>query len=172
MQAIFARPGHMKGFALSLAIVLVLLAGAMTMTAYAQEEVLNQADDEMSALLTKWMDEKGPIYTWSQEDKAAYYQALADIGYARYPLYGNPGAEDMSQDEAINTAKALVAQVYGVDEAKLEQMQINANLLIGNPNRPEWEIGFFSADGESYTCIIESRGGRVMDICADSESNG
>lgn len=109
---------------------------------------------------------KGPMSTWSLEDKAWYSAYLCSkkelIDSWRDIL---PGENDLSRDEAIKIAKEAILVVFPTIELYLDSCVLNVSFFTNN-NHPDpcWLIGWQDDPYASsqYTVLL-SRDGNIME---------
>ncbi len=143
------------------------------------------ADEAMYALFLKWTAEKGEIYTWSEEDRAAYDEAVAATGFERKNVPDNIDKGEMSMDQAVGVARETLIEAYGMSAWAANLYRAEATQSVANPNRPEWAVVLSpqiipynvgdqlhhtaAPDGMRHTVLIDVRSGRVLDLNSEPD---
>lgn len=98
--------------------------------------------------------EFGPLPNWDMERKAAYTQLLEKTGTLGKDeeMYWMPGKGDISQQQAIETARKAIVDKFDVKEAELDKMRLVVELRSYAHEREArtWHVGFFLPDADAY----------------------
>lgn len=109
---------------------------------------------------------KGPMSTWSLEDKAWYSnyirtkKTLIDSWQDVLPDEG-----DLSRDTAIAIAKAAILEAHPITEEELDGRIINVNFFINDKHpEPRWLVSWLTDPyGSSEYVVLMTRSGEIIE---------
>lgn len=110
--------------------------------------------------------EKGRLFTWSLEDKQAYAP----------DLWGLPGPNDITQEQALAIATKCLKDKYGMTDEELARW--HPFYMFDITGTPQWSLQFYtdeiiaSSDLTGYSVSIDARTGEVLQCWAPEEQNG
>lgn len=91
---------------------------------------------------------------------------------------GIPSKNDLTEDEAIETAKSAIVEEFALTDETLSKFSINANFNVADSKAPVWSITFyptkqndFSQIG-NYNITIDSLSGKIIKILSAADGVG
>ena len=130
----------------------------------AMNERNEKAIAEKRSLLQQLEAERGPIITWTLEQKAAFDSD-----------YGIPTGDDISEDEAFTLAKKAIHEKFGVSLEAMDAWGCYSFFSVLNPENRHFAVHFFS-DPETARDLLYSvevtSSGEVILIQGPDDGNG
>lgn len=151
-----------------LGLCLMLGMGAAMAESAAPPNDSGVSIEEYEALMEKLVEEKGPEWTWSLEDKAEY---LGDA-------YGLPGEGDLPQEDAIRIAGEAVIKAYGISQDELSLYMPCLYFYVKDEEfePPFWFVSFYDdVDNpvNAYSAVVSAKTGEVLETYGPEDvSNG
>ena len=131
-----------------------------------QEAIMDQKEEERRKTIAEMEQEKGPMHTWSLQDKLVIS-----------PDYRLPTKDDLPEQEAIAKAKEALIQAYGIEESVLDQYTPYVWLERGYRNREKdtWDywyrIDFGTIDRpHNYGVLMISDTGEILETYEPSDT--
>jgi len=142
------------------------------------------------AFINERYEALGDFDYWPLEEKAAFSAWCAEEGIDAGPVYGLPGEDNMTAEEAVEMAKAAIVEKYGVLPELYEKYNVQIDFLIGvfvkgvydkdpSPEDPLWGIVFRLKDPDEqflydmhYTAIIDDQLKEVIGLFNQAETPG
>ena len=124
---------------------------------------------EKAAFSEKWI----PIVEAYMETHPYFIKEGNSFYEATRHVYGVPGSEDISQEQATEIAHQSVIALGGSAET-IDNRPINYYFDITSPDSPVWKLTFLPAysenmdqnDGNRYRVVINGRTGEVLEAFA------
>ncbi|NLB91299.1 MAG: hypothetical protein GX786_08815 [Clostridiales bacterium] len=100
-------------------------------------------------LLTFWEKQKGPIYSWTLEERALFSEITTSSSSPYIEVV--PVAEDLSQEEVLTIARKAILSECEVTEEELDSYEVSYSLSTGvvwpeptekNPDSRYWSLVF------------------------------
>lgn len=124
--------------------------------------------------------EKGPLPTWSAEDKAAYTQMLVKTGTLGddEEMYWLPGKDDIPEEKAVAIAQEAILQKFGAAEKDLKSLTLYAELRSTADQKDDrkWLVHYMKpqadvyGDPSEYSVWIDARTGKTLSCDAPAQN--
>jgi len=132
----------MKG--ISKRITLVTLALAMALTLIASPSMAEEWEDTPYSFINERYETLGDFDYWPLEEKAAFSEWCVEQGIEPPFLwvYGMPGENNMTFEEALDLARQAIIAKYAIKEAVLRgKFKVEAEFIIQLENENGWVFG-------------------------------
>jgi hypothetical protein len=91
---------------------------------------------------------------------------------------GIPSADDLTEEEAVKTAKEAVIKEYALTDATLLKFSVHTAFNVADPEAPVWSITFYPTNPDDYSEIgnynitIDSLSGNIIKILSAADGVG
>lgn len=117
--------------------------------------------------------ERGPWYGWSIEQRVAFADAFYNGGYRM------PGDGDLTQEQALELAKAALKAQRGVTDAEITRLHSVANLCVADAG-DYWIVSFYLPENNTgvfgteypHQVNLSNPGGEIIFVSLSGDGNG
>lgn len=126
----------------------------------------------------------GTMETWPYEIQAEMSAKKQELGLVRddYVIFGLPDDHDISEEEAISIANAILEESFAVTEDMLDLYYVNTSFIVREPNYKQWDklwkVSYNPAEGQKvadigyFSITIDGISGEIISVATEEDAVG